>query len=403
MANNHDQIIDAEVNRHVKNNAATKISATTKFRAHFTLKHTNKQKKQRVDKISQTETSNVPREETEESFHLINLVKTTKTHNIYCVHTSDGARALKTSVADNPRIEHAQNLDNELKVGYQISHHTVRKSYSATTYQGKKALLLEWVDGIPLSHVTKLAIPDFFKIAREIILSLLSMHSNGICHLNLTSDHIIFNSESNSTKIIGCGSSSSVCSKVRSHNPKLLERDLRYVSPEQTGRVNRRVDYRSDFYSLGVIFYRLLTGNYPFESQNALNIIKMHVHQEPSTLHEIDANIPLPISDMTSKLMEKNVDLRYQSATGIMYDIDLIISEYKSGFQVTLAQHDSSNLLLLPQKLYGRENEYNTLIGVFDRILSSSSFELVLVKAKSGVSENFMFHTYIFTDLQKFF
>ena len=93
--------------------------------------------------------------------------------------------------------------------------------------------------------------------------------------------------------------------KYDSHDPKLLEKDLRYISPEQTGMMNREVDFRSDFYSLGIIFYRLLVGRHPFEGNSASKIIKMHVFHEIQPVHKIDPNIPLPVSDMISKLIER--------------------------------------------------------------------------------------------------
>ena len=96
-------------------------------------------------------------------------------------------------------------------------------------------------------------------------------------------------------------------------NQELLEKDLRYISPEQTGRINRDIDYRSDFYSLGIVFYKILTGNYPFESENALKLLHLQICQDPLPVHIIDSNLPVSLSAMVSKLMEKNADDRYQS------------------------------------------------------------------------------------------
>ena len=124
------------------------------------------------------------------------------------------------------------NLDNELKLESKIIFHTSKKSYSMTTYQNKKALVLEWAEGNPLSDVKKLAIPNFLKVSREIVSGLIAIHGHKICHLNLTCDHIILNSESDSIKIIGYGKSSNFCSK-RCHYAKLLEKDPRYILPEQ--------------------------------------------------------------------------------------------------------------------------------------------------------------------------
>ena len=347
---------------------------------------TNRNKKKRcIDAFSQISSSTTAVEDIG-PFSSIRLVTTTRRHNIYCVHTSDGVRALKTTVTEDPTIDDEINLDNELKMGKQMSCHGLRTSYARSTYQNKKALLLEWANGNPLSEIAKFNVSDFFKVAREITSSLLAMHSKKICHLDLTCDHIIFNSVSNSIKIIGCGSSSTFCNKL-SYNPKLSERDLRFISTEQTGRVNRDVDFRSDFYSLGIIFYRLLTGYYPFDSEIPSKLIYMHIFQEPTAVCIIDPNIPLPLSEMISKLLKKDADERYQSAKGIIHDIDLIMSEYASESKVTLAEHDLSDTVILPQKLYGRTNEYNALLSAYNRILSSSCFELVFVKGSTGMGK----------------
>jgi len=114
----------------------------------------------------------------------------------------------------------------------------------------------------------------------------------------------------------------------------------------------------------------------------------MHIFEEPQSLCEIDSTIPQPISNMVSKLMAKDVELRYKSAKGVMYDLDLIISECNQRFEINLGQRDISDTLLLPQKLYGRKFEYCKLLSIYNRIVSSSSFELVIVKGNSGMGKS---------------
>jgi len=289
-------------------------------------KYCKRRKKRKIDECLPIDSFTSSLDERNLTSCPIKLIIKTKRHNIYCLSTPYGLRTMKTIIT-NPSVEDVQNLDNELKIGKQIQHPVFRKSYAITTYQDKKALLLEWANGNPLSDVNKVDVKDFLKIAREIVSCLLEMHANKICHLNLTCDHIILDSVSNSIKMIGYGSSSSFSSK-RNHNPKLGGKDARYISPEQTGRVNRDVDFRSDFYSLGVIFYRLLAGRYPFDGQSTMKIVQMHIHEKPLSLHVLDPQIPLPVSDMISKLLEKDMDSRYKSAKGIIHDIDLIMADH---------------------------------------------------------------------------
>jgi len=210
-------------------------------------------------------------------------------------------------------------------------------------------------------------------------------------HMNLTCDHIIINPTSKSVKLIGCGSSSHFNSKKHHiSDQELLEKDFRYISPEQTGRVNREVDFRSDFYSLGIVFYIMLTGKYPFEHDDASRLLNLHIFQEPLPVANMNAKIPLPISMMFSTLMKKYAEERYQSAKGLIYDLDLMISEYNSNKYLTsivLAQNDMPQTLLIPQILYGRSNQFNSLLSVVNRSITSS-LELVLVTGRSGTGKS---------------
>merc|ERR1712151_888487 len=114
-----------------------------------------------------------------------------------------------------------------------------------------------------------------------------------------------------------------------SHN-NLLEKDLHYVSPEMGSMVKQCFDLRSDFYSLGVIFYKMLTGKYPLHSEDKMKLILLHVSQEPLSVQYVDSSIPKVISKMISKLLNKNIDERYQTAKGLMHDLEMTTSEYDS-------------------------------------------------------------------------
>ena len=186
-------------------------------------------KKRRIDAFPES-SSISPINEATLSFSSTLLVKTTKKHNIYKVSTPIGIKVLKTSLTDNPTADVAQNLENELKIGRQITSHILMKSHVRTAYQNK-AFLLEWVDGDPLSQCKKLSVPDFYDIGRKVVSCVLEMHNSKICHLNLSCDHFILSSDLNDIKMIGFGSASSFDSKQR-HNPNLLDRNLRYISPK---------------------------------------------------------------------------------------------------------------------------------------------------------------------------
>ena len=324
------------------------------------------------------------------------LILSTKNHHIFHVSTPFGIRVLKSLRSDSSTstIKNINALNNEFEVSKKMSHYFLRKAFAKTIFQGKNALLLEYVPGVPIDQVGVFNIASFLKTARDIVSLLLKFHENNIFHLNLTCDHILYDQTSNSIKIIGVGSSTYFRSK-KSYvcASELLERDLHFIAPEQTGRVNRNIDQRTDYYSLGVIFYKLLCGKYPFDSNDdAFLLIHMHISQEVVPLHLTSKNIPLPISNMVSKLLRKSADDRYQSTKGVMYDIDLFASEYQSmansgDFNVDIAQHDIADTPFIPQNLYGRATESNTLLTVMNRVVSLSSFELVLLQGNSGIGQ----------------
>ena len=322
----------------------------------------------------------------------IQLVKRTRKHCIYRDYKNNSAIKVLASVT--PSIRELEHLENELNSTKLIKHPSIRRSLSKNIFDSRKALTMEWIEGRTLSEIYKrykFSIKEFLEIAREIVSVLVAMHKEHIMHMNLTCDHIIVNPKSRSVKLIGFGSSSNFNSK-RHHisNQELFEKDLRYISPEQTGKVNREVDFRSDFYSLGIVFYVILTGRYPFENDFQPKLLNMHIFQEPLPVSSINATIPIAISMMVSTLMQKEAELRYQSAKGLIYDLDLMLSEYGSNqnlSSVVLAQNDLPQTLLIPQKLYGRTEEFITLLSVINRS-DVSTFEFIFVSGKSGTGKS---------------
>jgi len=211
------------------------------------------------------------------------------------------------------------------------------------------------------------------------------MHDKKIIHGNLTAEHIIVNFNSVTVKLIGFGLSSNFYDKSETSDG-----DFRYMSPEQIGTRNQSTDFRSDFYSLGIVFHFMLTGNLPFQSDNLSELKRMHMLQEVQPLHLIDPSIPVPLSNLVARLMQKNPEERYQSAKGILFDLELMASEYITDVQlasITLAENDYPENIPFPQKIFGRSKEYRTLISAFDRAVSGS-YEIVFIKGISGTGKS---------------
>ena len=156
-------------------------------------------------------------------------------------------------------------------------------------------------------------------------------------------------------------------------HPNALEGTLAYISPEQTGRMNCGIDYRSDFYSLGVTFYELLTGTLPFQTVDPMEMVYGHIAQQPVPPHEVVPEIPVPLSQLILKLLAKNPEDRYQSATGLQYDLEQLMQQLNQGqfAAFELGTQDSCDRFILPDRLYGREAEVEALLAAFERVARS--------------------------------
>ncbi|AFZ24260.1 putative ATPase [Cylindrospermum stagnale PCC 7417] len=282
---------------------------------------------------------------------------------------------------------------NQYAIAQNIDHPNIIKCYSLEPYGNSYALILEDFGGISLSQYANsqvLNLEDFLVIAIAITHALEFLYHNKIIHKDIKPKNILINPETKQVKIIDF-SISSLLPKENTEitNPNSLSGTLAYMSPEQTGRMNRGIDYRTDFYSLGVTFYELLTGQLPFNSTNPLELVHCHLAKEPINPRVVNPKLPQAIADIITKLMAKTAEKRYQTARGIRYDLEIcqqpLLSQGKiEAFE--LAQRDQSNRFLIPEKLYGRQSEVATLLSAFDRV-SCGQIELILIAGFSGIGK----------------
>lgn len=241
----------------------------------------------------------------------------------------------------------------------------------------------------------RLSMDEFLKIALAITETLEKIHSHQIVHKDINPANILWDAKGQQIKIIDFGISSTLPrEEPELQNLQVIEGMLPYISPEQTGRMNRGIDYRTDYYSLGVVFYEMATGQLPFQSQDALELVHAHIAKLPPNPHEVDNNVPEAVAAIILKLMAKTAEERYQSTFGLKADLQHCLTQWQSHAQIvpfSLGKQDISSRFSIAGKLYGREAERQLLLDAFSRVNTGNS-ELTLVTGYAGVGKSRLIH-----------
>ncbi|AFZ07480.1 multi-sensor signal transduction multi-kinase [Oscillatoria nigro-viridis PCC 7112] len=310
--------------------------------------------------------------------------------------------AIKLLRNDFPSFNELVHFRNQYVIAKNLNILGIVKAYSLESYHNRYALVMEDFGGISLSsylssiasaseeHLEGLPVNEFFPMAIQIANALDGLHRHRVIHKDLKPANILINLVSKEVKLIDLSIASLLPRETQEiQNPNVLEGTLPYISPEQTGRMNRGIDYRTDFYSLGVTFYELLTGKLPFQTDDPMDLVHCHLAKQPLAASKVNSSVPLVLSQVVSKLMAKNAEDRYQSALGLKYDLETCLYQLKQTGKIVnfdLGQRDLCDRFIIPEKLYGRETEVATLLAAFDRV-SAGSAEMMLVAGFSGIGK----------------
>ncbi|MGK3983084.1 AAA family ATPase [Sorangium sp. So ce136] len=285
-------------------------------------------------------------------------------------------------------------LSHEFAIAGELAASSVVKPYAIEALNGQSALILEDFGGRSLDHRLDEPMPleRFFPLALRITAAVAELHRHHVIHKDIKPQNLLYNADTGELKITDLGIASRAPRGAQNFtHPGLIEGTLAYMAPEQTGRMNRWIDERTDLYSLGVTFYQMLTGRLPFEAHDPLEWVHRHIAQTPRPPHALVPSVPPQLSALVLKLLAKAPEERYQSALGLRYDLETCFARWQESGIVqafALGQRDLSDRFQVPQRLYGREREVDALRAAFDRVAAQGRPELVLVSGYSGIGKS---------------
>src|SRR6476469_5712444 len=310
------------------------------------------------------------------------------------VRASDRASVIiKTLNTEYPTIEEITRLRHEYKISSNLQIEGIVKPHSLEKYNNSFALILEDCGGQSLKHYQagkSIKLLKFLPLAIQVAQTLGELHQNQIIHKDIKPSNIIITPDLVQVKITDFSMATRLSREIHQNsNTTALEGTLAYIYPEQTGRMNRDLDYRTDFYSLGITFYEMLTGELPFNSTDPLELIHSHIAVTPVPPHQLNSEVPSIVSSIVMKLLAKNAEDRYQSALGVKADLENCLTQLQTAGKIENfipGKLDKSGQFLISQKLYGRTQEVADLMASFERV-SCGQTEMVLVSGYSGIGK----------------
>ncbi|MBD2163143.1 AAA family ATPase [Calothrix membranacea FACHB-236] len=306
---------------------------------------------------------------------------------------------LKLMRNEYPTFAEISKFRNQYDITQNLEIPGIIKHFSLENYRNGYVLVMEDYEAISLKDWqirqreqgnNFVSLKEFFQIALAICFTLEQLHKHCIIHKDIKPANILIHPATSEIKLIDFSLATLLPKEIQFiTNPYVLEGTLAYMSPEQTGRMNRYIDYRTDFYSLGITFFELLTGQLPFNNTEPLELVYAHIAKEAPKASRINSKIPSILADIISKLMAKNAEDRYQSMHELRYDLENCQKQWEEKGNITAFQfgsRDISNHFAISEKLYGRQQEIETLLTTFKRVTSGKT-EMILVSGSSGVGK----------------
>lgn len=297
-----------------------------------------------------------------------------------------------------PTPKQIARFKREYRLTQQLQMEGVIEVLDLERHGGSVAIVLEDLGAASLEQLLlgqRLELPAFLRFAIWLTKTVGQVHRRRVIHKDINPSNILWNPKRDSFKLIDFGIATELTSETTAPlSPNVLEGTLAYLSPETTGRMNRALDYRADFYSMGVTFYRLLTGQLPFSSTDPMELIHHHIASTPPTPSDVYPGVPPVISDIILRLLAKRAEDRYQSAWALQADLERCLASLEADGRVApfdLGSADVADRFQLSQRLYGREKESEELLAAYERACEGQK-GLVLVSGYSGIGKTSLIH-----------
>ena len=299
----------------------------------------------------------------------------------------------KVLTCDYGSAKERASFRREFEICAKLNGEGTVKVHALETLNSGLAIIMEDFGGVSLDHddsITDADLGDKLLLAAHITEALAKIHHKKIIHKDINPSNILRNPETGMVKIIDFGISAELPREtIPLPGAGVVEGDLSYISPEQTGRMNRPIDCRSDLYSLGITLYELFTGQLPFKGQDDLELVYCHIAKNAVPARTVNPMIPETLSDIIGKLLSKSVDSRYQSAEGLLTDLNRCLEQMDRTGTIghfTIGETDYAESFSIPHKLYGRENEIATLLETYQEVCEGT-MQLLMVAGTPGVGK----------------
>ncbi|HXV64641.1 MAG TPA: AAA family ATPase, partial [Vicinamibacteria bacterium] len=286
------------------------------------------------------------------------------------------------------KVKHEYSLRDELDSAWAV------RSVALSEQNGQTMLVLEDPGGTTLDQLLPgpIEITRFLRLAVSLATSLDEVHKRELIHKDVKPANILVDPATSQVRLMGFGMASRLSREhQKPEAPEFFAGTLAYMAPEQTGRMNRSIDSRSDLYALGVTLYEMVTGTLPFTGTDPMELVHCHIAKQPIPPCTKLKGIPNPVSAIVMKLLAKTPEERYQTASGAASDLSHCLAEWEIQHRIDefpLGEQDTSDRLAIPETLYGRESEIGALLASFDRVVAAGKPELVLVSGYSGVGKS---------------